>query len=276
MNKFEKFIYAFQNTMERPALYGWYHILWLFILALTCSLIIIFRKKISQKAVKYTILSISILLIIFEIMKQLTYSFNWNENTQTATWYYQWYAFPFQFCSTPMYLMFIASLCNKSLFRDSLYSYLATYALFGGLVVMIYPGDVFTTTIFINIHTMFWHASMVVVGVLIWTVNSIDYKQKTFIKAFCVFLSMIFLAMLANYIWKWSGGIETGQTFNMFYISPFYKSTLPLVSIIYENAPYIIFLLCYIIGFSLAAYILTIITIAINRTYIKYRNKHNQ
>ncbi len=273
MNSFEKFIYFFQQTMTKPTIYGWYHILWLFILILICSLIIIFRNKISQKTVKYSILIISISLILFEIMKQLTYSFNWNENTQTATWNYQWYAFPFQFCSTPMYLMFIAGICKKNLFRDSLYSYLATFALFGGFVVMLYPGDVFTTTIFINIHTMFWHASMVVVGFLIWATNSIENTQKTFLKAFCVFLSMIALAMLANYIWKWSGGIETGQTFNMFYISPFYKSTLPLVSIIYNNAPYIIFLLCYIFGFSLAAYIITIVAIAINHTYLKHKNK---
>ena len=273
MNFFEKFIYFFQQTMTKPTIYGWYHILWLFILILICSLIITFRNKISQNAVRYSILIISISLILFEIMKQLTYSFNWNENTQTATWNYQWYAFPFQFCSTPMYLMFIAGICKKNLFRDSLYSYLATFALFGGLVVMLYPGDVFTTAIFINIHTMFWHASMVVVGFLIWATSSIEYTQKTFLKAFCVFLSMITLAMLANYIWKWSGGIETGQTFNMFYISPFYKSTLPLVSIIYNNAPYIIFLLCYIFGFSLAAYIITIVAIAINHTYLKHKNK---
>ena len=113
MNSFEKFIYFFQQTMTKPTIYGWYHILWLFILILICSLIITFRNKISQNAVRYSILIISISLILFEIMKQLTYSFNWNENTQTATWNYQWYAFPFQFCSTPMYLMFIAGICKK-------------------------------------------------------------------------------------------------------------------------------------------------------------------
>lgn len=276
MNLFEKFIYAFQKTMQTPTIFGWFHILWLFIMIVACVLIIIFRKKISQKGVKYTILTVGILLILFEIMKQLVYSFNWNEETQTVTWSYQWYAFPFQFCSTPMYLMLIAGLCKKNLFRDSLYAYLATFALFGGFIVMVYPGDVFTSTIFISIHTMLWHSSMVVIGVLIWATNSIEFKQKTFLKALCVFASMLAIAMLANFIWKWAGGIETGQTFNMFYISPYYSCHLALLSTIYANAPYIVFLLCYILGFSLAAYIVTMIAFAINYGYLKNKEKKDK
>ena len=273
MNVFENFLYIFQNAMQTPSMYGWYHILWLLLLTIALTFIVIFRKKISEKGVKYSILTISIILILLEIIKQLIYSFNWDPNTQTVRWNYQWYAFPFQFCSTPMYLMFIAGLCNKNKFRDCLYAYLGTFSLFGGLSVMFYPGDVFCSTIFINIQTMFWHGSMVAVGVLLWVTNSIEFKQRTLLKASYVFFAMLALAMVLNYIWKYAGGIESGQTFNMFYISPFYQCTLPLLSIIYTKAPYIVFLLCYIIGFLIIAYLIIIIAIGINRLNYHYKNR---
>lgn len=273
MNFFEKFLYTFQNTMATPQIFGWFHILWLLIITTAITLIIIFRKRINEKDVRYTILTIGILLILFETMKQLIYSFNWNANTQTSSWNYQWYAFPFQFCSTPMYIMLAAGLSKKNLFRESLYAYLGTFALFGGLSVMFYPGDVFCSTIFINIQTMFWHGSMVVVGILLWVTNSIQIKQKTLIKASCVFAVMLAIAMALNYIWKFAGGLETGQTFNMFYISPFDNCTLPLLSIIYSNTPYIVFLLCYVFGFVLIAYLIILIAMAINKLNLVYKNK---
>jgi hypothetical protein len=36
----------------------------------------------------------------------------------------------------------------------------------------------------------------------------------------------------------------------MFYISPHYACTLPVLSIIYDKAPYAVFLITYLLGFS--------------------------
>ncbi len=276
MNAFERFIHFFQTSMPTPTWFGWFHLIWLVLMIGICSLVIIFRKKISQKSVKYILLSMSCILIFLEIIKQLEYSFHWDETTQTASWDYQWYAFPFQFCSTPMYIMLMAGLCKKNLFRDALYSYLATFALFAGLCVMIYPGDVFCSTIYINFQTMIWHSSMVIIGVLLWATNSVEYKHKTFLKALCVFASMLVIALFMNFIWKWSGGLETGETFNMFFISPYYTCTLPILSEIFVKAHYIVFLLCYTLGFCLAGYIFVLIPMAIkyinNKILLKKQN----
>lgn len=273
MNAFETFIYFFQKPSATPTIFGWYHIVCLIVMIALITLIFIFRHKITQKGVKYTVLTVGLLLLIFEIIKQLVYSFSWNNATQTASWSYQWYAFPFQFCSTPMYLMILAGLCKKGKLQNALYAYLATFALFGGLAVMIYPGDVFSSTLYINFQTMFWHGSMTVIGFLLWATKSVECKQKSTLKASFVFLAVLSLAMLSNYIWKWAGGISTGQTFNMFYISPFYPCTLPLLSIIYTKVPYIVFLLSYILGFILVSYIIVLIAIAIHNTYVYSKRK---
>ena len=61
---------------------------------------------------------------------------------------------------------------------------------------------------------------------------------------------MLAIALVMNIIWHYYG---TDATFNMFYISPYYPCTLPLLNIIYDSVPYVIFLILYIIGFVLAA-----------------------
>ena len=48
---------------------------------------------------------------------------------------YAWYAFPWQFCSTPMYIGLLAGL-SKGKLHDHFCAYLATFALFAGTAVM--------------------------------------------------------------------------------------------------------------------------------------------
>lgn len=246
----EEFLHWLQGTMTRPTWFGWFHILWICIMIAECVVIYIFRKKISRKTLNIILLSTGLALIIFEIYKQVIYSFNYNSGEGNSTWSYQWYAFPFQFCSTPMYLMVIAGILRKGKVYDCIKSYLATFALFAGLCVMLYPGDVFTSQIGINIQTMFWHSSMFTIGFLLLATRSIEFNFKAIIKAAYVFLVMLAIALVMNIIWHYYG---TDATFNMFYISPYYLCTLPILNIIYDSVPYVIFLILYIIGFVLAA-----------------------
>ncbi|MGN1200803.1 MAG: hypothetical protein ACI4R8_00870 [Candidatus Caccovivens sp.] len=250
---YEEFLHWLQGKMETPTWFGWYHILWLGIMVVACTLIYIFRNRISRKDVNITLLVAGIVLIVLEIYKQIIYSFNYNGGGGNSTWDYQWYAFPFQFCSTPMYLMLLAGILRKGKVYDALLGYLATFAFFGGLCVMIYTGDVFSSYIGINIHTMIWHCSMVVIGFMILATRSVPLNLKTVLKASIVFACMIAIALILNIIWHYCGNEET---FNMFFISPYYPCTLALMNIIYQTTPYPVFLLIYIIGFVLVAFII--------------------
>ena len=80
---------------------------------------------------------------------------------------YQWYAFPFQFCSTPMYIGLLAAVVKRKSLHIRLCSYLATYALFAGICVMAYPVTVFIDTVGINIQTMVCHGSMITTGIVL-------------------------------------------------------------------------------------------------------------
>lgn len=271
----EKFLYWLQGAMDTPTLYGWFHLMWFAILIIECVLIYLFRKKISRKAVNIILLICGILLIIFEIYKQLVFSFQYDPITQKATWDYQWYAFPFQFCSTPMYLMILAGILRKGKVYDCLTSYLATFAFFGGIIVMFYPAGVFVGMIGINIQTMFWHSSMVMIAFLLMATKTIEFRFKTIFKAFFVFLVMLSLAMIMNILWHYYG---TEETFNMFYISPYYPCPLAVLGDIYQKTNYFLFLLIYSIGFTLAAFIILCFAILLKKleNYIQYRKSNNQ
>ena len=246
------------TPMETPTLFGWFHILWLIITGAVTFLLCRFGKGKEKGIILWT----SVVVILLEIYKQINYSFSYENG---ITFDYQWYAFPFQFCSTPMYIGLLAGL-TKGKFHDALCSYLATFALFAGLCVMIYPGDVFIGTLGINIQTMICHGSMVAIGIyLLYTGYA---KQKTILKAASVFAVCVCLAAIMNEIAHISG-LE--ETFNMFFVSPYWECTLPVYSLVHNAVPFPINLLIYMLGFTAASWIILLAAIAISR--IPHRTK---
>lgn len=249
---------ALNGTMKTPTAYGWFHLMMLaIIIGLTVFLCIKFRNA-NDKTTRIILLVLSSICLALEIYKQLNYSYN------DGNWTYQWYAFPFQFCSTPMYVAFVASFLKPSKFRDCLYCFLATYGLFAGIAVMLYPGDVFISTIGINIQTMVHHGLQITYGVFLISTKQVRIHISSLLKASFVFIALVLTALAMNLITH-AAGLQ--DTFNMFYISPYFSCHLPILSMVYANTPYIVFLLVYILGFTICgavilglAYLISLIT----------------
>ncbi|MBR1984698.1 MAG: YwaF family protein [Clostridia bacterium] len=261
INSIMKFLDA---EMKTPTAYGWFHLLmFALVIGFTVFLCVKFKNS-TEKQNKIILLTLGFICIGFEIYKQLNFSYN------GGNWTYQWYAFPFQFCSTPMYVAIIAGFLKPSKFRDCLYSFLATFGLFAGLAVMFYPGDVFISTIGINIQTMVHHGLQITFGVYLIVSKRVELKPKTILKAAPVFMALVLIALSMNCITHFAGLTDT---FNMFYISPWYNCHLPILSLVYANTPYIVFLLVYILGFTLCGFIVLMAALGINKLYILISNK---
>jgi len=268
MNWFEKFIYALQFEVKKPPLFGWYHICTIAITAILVTLIFVFRKKISKKFINILLIVFGSTLIFLEIFKQCIHSMSVVNGI--AVWSYDWHSFPFQFCSVPILLMFIAGIIRKGKVYNAILCFLGTFSLFAGIVVVLYPSTVLSEHIFLSIHTMLWHCSMVLIGFMILATKSIDLNIKSVLKALIVFAIIISLAQIMNIIWHFCGN---EQTFNMFYISPYYECELPLLSDIKEKTPYIVFLLCYLLGFIAIAFLIMGIAIGIDKLHNKIISK---
>ena len=260
MNFLGKVIEFLDTGMTEPVLYGWFHVLFLVITVVATVLLCRFFKEGTEKQVRTILLVTALAVMILEVYKQINYTFSFDGNVITAA--YQWYAFPWQFCSTPMYVGLAAALWKKGKVHDCLCAYLASFALFAGICVMIYPESVFIETIGINVQTMICHGSMITIGVYLLYTGYVKAEHKTAVRAMPVFAVMVALAVIMNEIANASGLLET-EDFNMFFVSPHQEPSLPVYSLIQGVVPYPWCLIIYIAGFTLAAYVMILMAMGI-------------
>ena len=266
----EGVLQALDAQMEEPELFGWFHITFLFLAFAAAGILCLLYKNTSQNQVRKVVFCVSIVVIVLEIYKQINYSFTYGEGN--IVFRYQWYAFPWQFCSMPMYVGFLAGVFKKGKVHDSLCAFLATYAVFAGLCVMFYPESVFVETIGINIQTMICHGSMITVGIYLLYSGYVKLEHKTILKAIPVFVVSVLTAVILNEIAFQSGLLEDHE-FNMFFISPYCDPSLPVYSLVQRTVAYPWCLFIYVLAFTLAAYLVLLIGIGIKNLSWKHLYK---
>ena len=255
MTFFEKFLHFLEGSMTRPGNYGWFHLMFVAIIICATVLICLKFKDSSEKTVNKIMLVVWIILVVGEIIKQVLYSFEFDGTS--AVWDYQWYAFPYQLCGTPLVVLPFAIFLKEGKVRDACITYLATFSLFGGLAVYFYPNDVFVSEIAINLQSMIHHGLQVVLGIFLAVHNRRNLNFKRYISSVGVFVVLAAAAIVMNigvYHAFAANGID--ETFNMFYISPYFDCTLPVLSAIYPAVPYPIFLAIYVFGFMIVSAIM--------------------
>lgn len=249
------------SSMETPTPFGWFHLMWLAITFLALIPLLRLPKAQSPDHVRCIVLVSAIIVTVLEVYKQINYSFSYESG---ITFDYQWYAFPFQFCSTPMYIGLLAGLIKKGKVHESLCAYLATYAVFAGAAVMLCPNDVFISTIGINIQTMICHGSMITIGIYLFATGYVKLEHKTLLRALPVFAVTVGLAAVMNEIAHLTGLLET-ETFNMFYISPYCDPHLLVYKDVQAVVPFPWSLVIYILGFTAAAYVILLLAMGIGK-----------
>lgn len=255
------------SRMERPEPYGAFHLAFFAASILVAVILCFLWKKGIIKDVKRVVFITALVVIILEIYKLINFSFGY---TDGITFNFQWYAFPFQFCSTPMIVGLLAGL-TKGKIHHNFCAYLATYALFAGTAVMFYPTTVFTETIGICIQTMVCHGSMITVAIFLYFTGYVKAEKKTILKALPIFAIAVSIALSLNEIAYQTGLLET-HTFNMFFFNPHLDSDLPVYSLIHnalrEWMPPLGFIIClilYVGGFTAAAFIMLLIPVGIKK-----------
>ena len=265
MNFFEKILYLLQAEMVTPKPWGWFHLMWVVLVIASLVMLFSLRKKYNEKQLKIVLGVYGIVALILELTKQVMWSFNYAVITNVVTWDYQWYAAPFQLCTTPIFASIIALFLKEdSKLRNSLLSYMAYVTILGSFMTMIIPDSCFTSDILINIHTMWLHCGSLVVSVYLLMNGIVKINEKNFADSFKVFLVFVLIAEILN-IGIYNSGILNGETFNMFYISPYFISTLPVFDVIQQNVPFILYLLIYIAAIYIGSLVVYFISYLVKR-----------
>ena len=268
MNFFHKIIYFLQGEMESPTAYSWFHLLWILFIIIAIIFLYKERKNYSEKQLKTVLGVYSVIALVMEILKQIIWTFNYDPITNIITWDYQWYSFPFQLCTTPIYVCIICLFLKKNKFRNYLLSYISYITILGSFMTMVIPDSCFTSDILVNIHTMWLHAGSLVVSIYLLIVKEVEINTDNLKKALITFIIFVIIALTMNLV-VYNSGILNGETFNMFFISPYFISTLPVFNIIQETVPYLVFLIIYIWAIIIGSGITYIISLLVENIHKK-------
>ena len=252
MNFLIKLFEFLTGTMSRPTNYGWFHLMFVAITVVASVLMCVFLRNAKERTVRIICFGMWLLIAVLEVYKQIVFTYNLEGGQFVAD--YQWYAFPFQLCSTPLYVLpFVAFLPDGKL-RDAVTAYMIAFSIFGGICVYIFPNDVFVETVGINIQTMIHHGIQIVSGVFLAARYRDRLNIKYYLKGAAVFGVMLTVALILNLtVPKALAAAGLTDEFSMFYVSPYYPCHLPVLSIFYPIVPFPVFLIIYAVGFVVAA-----------------------
>lgn len=258
------------TEMTEPASYGAFH-LFFFVLSIVAGVFLCLIVKDHKKHAPRIVFATAVIVAVLEVYKMINFGFSYEDGISYS---FPWGSFPFQFCSTPMYVGLLVGLFRKGRIHDALCAYLATYAIFAGLCVMIYPNDVFIETVGINIQTMICHGSMLTIGIYLLGSGYVKAHNRTILKAIPVFAAMVAVAMGLNE-WAYRSGLLEEHFFNMFYFSPYADPHLPVYSDV-QNALGVanpLSFIVYVAAFTLAAYLMLLIAMGLRRAFTPHRKK---
>lgn len=151
-----------------------------------------------------------IAMLFSEIWKQYCITFIINEHT------YNWWYFPFQLCSIPMYLCLSLPFVPEKI-REVFLTFLMTFGLMGGIFTFFDTSGLHYSYAPLTVHSYLWHILLIVTGITVGFSRDRKNTAGTFSgSAFC-YLFCCIIATIFNVIFHPYGNI------NMFYISPYYR-----------------------------------------------------
>lgn len=247
-----------QTEMTEPTPWGWFHVLWL-VLSVCTIMSLCTKKKHTEIEQRKVLFVYGFVSLILELAKQLIWTYTYDIDLNIISSDYQWYSAPFQLCSTPMYVALICSVIKSGKIRDALLSYMSFITILGGFMAMMIPDSCFTEDILVNIHTMWLHCGSFVVSIYLIKTRISKFEKTDLLQAIYVFTAFVFVALFINIV-VYHSGVLNDETFNMFYISPYFISELPVFNTIQQSVPYVVFLTSYIAALSLGATLVYLIS----------------
>lgn len=226
-----------QITMDEPLAWGEFHWEFLVWVAVICTVVGIIIGRASDKFFRFAICAFWLVMLFGEVLKQITTGLTMVDGE--IIYKYDWAFFPFQLCSTPLYVLPVLSFLKDGRIRDYAASYIIGFGLIGGLAVYLVPDSVFCEYWFSNMHSMIHHGIQIITGIMtaVWYKNRIT--KRFFFKGCAVFAVMFTVAMLLNTVfYKYLieiGQLAEGDTFNMFLISPYVDFDIPVFTDMFNS-----------------------------------------
>ena len=278
--KIVEFLYNLRLIKQQmPTRGGTYHLCWIAFVILVCVTLCASLSNCKDKTFRAIIIALWIWILLFETYKQAFYSAKIVDGE--FIYNYKWQYFPFQLCSTPLYVLPLLGFFPEGKLRDAAAAYTMTYALIGGVAVFIYPMTVFSSSILANIHSMSHHAVQVWTGVFTAAWYRKRLNIRFYFRGLALFSVIYTIAMLFNTVLRdhlISIGKMTEKTnFNLFFVSPYMRVHSPLPSeVINSVSPWGVVFIYYLLLALGSAIIISVVWLLFGRSRRDSENVHER
>ena len=170
-----------------------------------------FGKKIRSMAspepyFRHILFSCGVLLALMELYKQaFLYVIEFHGH-------FDWWYFPFQLCSIPMYLGLGIPFVPSKL-KNSFYSFIQDFGLLGGIMALAEPSGLMHPYITLTVHGFLWHFILIFMGLICAFYNHGKRGRPLFLFLICTAIATVINVLSHPY-----GNAD------MFYISPYYPN----------------------------------------------------
>lgn len=134
--------------------------------------------------------------------------------------HYDWWYFPFQLCSTPMYVCLMFPFLPSGPWQKSALIYLQDFSLLGGIMALAFPFDLMHPYWTLTLHGLLWHLILIFISFFAAGTDLYSHDAKSFFCSLPLFFLFCLIATAINCFHR--------ESANMFYISPFQLTTQPV------------------------------------------------
>lgn len=198
--------------MKTPVPYSGFHIL----LGGAGILSAVFLAwRLSQKERRNILFACGLALAAGELYKQIFLYFIVNGGL------YDWWYFPFQLCSVPMYICLLHPVlstrapdrCTKAAC-----TFLQDFALLGGIMALAEPSGLMHPYVSLTLHGFIWHFILIFIGLYCAFTGNGGIRRRDFLDTLPIFLGCAITAYIINV------AVHPYGNADMFYISPYYPN----------------------------------------------------
>ena len=234
---------------DPPEMFGAFHILTaLAVTAAVCAFSFAFRKLNDNGRCRLLFIC-GLVLLIMEIYKQLFLYYIVNGQA------FDWWFFPFQLCSVPMYLCLILPFTGSdSLLGKTILTFLAGYAFVGAVAALIWPEDFLRSYLSLTLHGFIWHGILLFISLIAMRMADVSLKGQ--LRAAALFIILSIIAIIINIIAepRMTAGLPHRYS-AMFYLNPYHYSDQLFVGTVQHYAGIPAGMILYMCAIILAAWI---------------------
>lgn len=223
--------------METPVMFGTLHLVLLAAAVFLSVSGVMQAKDLSRERCLRLLSACGWVLVILEVYKQLFLFFVVNNGV------YDWWYFPFQLCSVPMYLCILLPLIIRSeRLKSAVLNFLASFTFVSAVAALVYPEDFLRSYVTLTLHGFVWHGILLFISLIAALTGGNDLTKRGFSRSVLLFIVLCGAAVCINIYAEpamaaaYSAGLLSNRYSAMFYLNPYHPSPQLFIGEIQKSA----------------------------------------